>query len=86
MFCYYVPDINKITVKSTGRPCDKRDITLVDSSSTSVDMTLWGKASNLMDGVKWEGVTPPVILVQSKLCGWGSVLMALDWGFLIGTF
>lgn len=40
-----VRECSQITSKSTGRPYDKRDITLVDESSYSVTVSLWGKSA-----------------------------------------
>ncbi|KAJ8097814.1 hypothetical protein POJ06DRAFT_226964 [Lipomyces tetrasporus] len=37
-----VGDCAQITSKSSGRPYDKRDIVLVDSSGVSVQLTVWG--------------------------------------------
>ncbi|KAI1389773.1 replication factor-a protein [Hypoxylon trugodes] len=41
-----VGEVSSITAKSTGRPYDKRELTLVDDSQFSVRLTLWGKTAN----------------------------------------
>ncbi|GAP89554.1 putative replication factor-a protein 1 [Rosellinia necatrix] len=40
-----VGDVSQITAKSTGKPYDKRELTLVDDSNFSVRMTIWGKTA-----------------------------------------
>lgn len=40
-----VGETTSITSKSSGKPYDKRDITLVDDSHFSVHVTLWGKTA-----------------------------------------
>ncbi|KAI1200799.1 replication factor-A protein [Nemania serpens] len=38
-----VGEVSQITAKSTGKPYDKRELTLVDDSQFSVRLTIWGK-------------------------------------------
>ncbi|KAI0019352.1 replication factor-A protein [Xylariomycetidae sp. FL0641] len=40
-----VGEVNQITSKSTGKPYDKRELTLVDNSRYSVRLTIWGKTA-----------------------------------------
>ncbi|KAI0182903.1 replication factor-a protein 1 [Xylaria flabelliformis] len=40
-----VGDVSQITAKSTGKPYDKRELTLVDDSQFSVRLTIWGKTA-----------------------------------------
>ncbi|CAJ2502861.1 Uu.00g102550.m01.CDS01 [Anthostomella pinea] len=40
-----VGEVSQITSKSTGRPYDKRELTLVDDSGFSVRLTIWGKSA-----------------------------------------
>ncbi|KAI0179132.1 replication factor-a protein [Hypoxylon sp. FL1284] len=41
-----VGEVSQITAKSTGKPYDKRELTLVDDSQFSVRLTIWGKLAN----------------------------------------
>ncbi|KAI2640029.1 replication factor-A protein [Xylaria nigripes] len=41
-----VGDVSQIIAKSTGKPYDKRELTLVDDSQFSVRLTVWGKTAN----------------------------------------
>lgn len=41
-----VGDLNQIVAKSSGKPYDKRELTLVDDSQYSVRLTIWGKAAS----------------------------------------
>ncbi|KAI1081180.1 replication factor-A protein [Whalleya microplaca] len=40
-----VGEVSQITAKSTGKPYDKRELTLVDDSQFSVRVTIWGKTA-----------------------------------------
>lgn len=44
-----VADMSQITSKTTQKPYDKRDLTLVDDSGYSVKMTIWGKIATAFD-------------------------------------
>lgn len=41
-----VGEVTQITSKNTGKPFDKRELTLVDDSQFSVRVTIWGKTAN----------------------------------------
>lgn len=45
-----VGETSQITSKTTQNSYDKREITLVDNSSFSIRMTLWGKTANAFEG------------------------------------
>ncbi|KXJ91043.1 replication factor-a protein 1 [Microdochium bolleyi] len=40
-----VGEVSQITSKSTGKPYDKRELTLVDDSQFSIRLTIWGKTA-----------------------------------------
>jgi len=42
-------DVTQIVSKSTGKPYDKRELTLVDDTGFSVRATVWGKTANGFD-------------------------------------
>lgn len=44
-----VAEMSQITSKTTQKPYDKRDLTLVDDSGYSVKMTIWGKTASQFD-------------------------------------
>jgi replication factor A1 len=44
-----VSDVQQITSKSTNKPYDKRELTLVDESGFSVRLTIWGKTALTFD-------------------------------------
>lgn len=50
-----VGEVNQITSKTTAKPYDKRELTLVDNSGYSVRLTIWGNAAQSFD-VKEESV------------------------------
>ena len=52
--------LDQITAKATQRQMTKRDITLIDQSSTAVRLTLWGKQAET-----FEGDGNPVIIVKT---------------------
>lgn len=41
-----VGDLDQIVAKTSGKPYDKRELTLVDDSQYSVRLTIWGKAAS----------------------------------------
>ncbi|KAK4228740.1 hypothetical protein QBC38DRAFT_139870 [Podospora fimiseda] len=45
-----VHEVSQITSKTTNKPYDKRDLTLVDSTGYSVKVTVWGKTATDFDG------------------------------------
>jgi replication factor A1 len=44
-----VAEMSQIVSKSTQKPFDKRDLTIVDDSGYSVKMTIWGKTASTFD-------------------------------------
>lgn len=44
-----VADVTEITSQKTGKPYAKRDLTLADSSLTSVRLTIWGNSATSFD-------------------------------------
>ena len=54
-----VAEVTQITSKSTSKPYDKRELTLVDDSGFSVRLTIWGKTALTFD-------TPPESIVAFK--------------------
>ncbi len=44
-----VAEVTQITSKSTQKPFDKRELTLVDDSGYSVRLTIWGKTATAFD-------------------------------------
>ena len=44
-----VGETNQITSKTTSKPYDKRELTLVDSTGYSVRLTIWGKTASSFD-------------------------------------
>jgi len=44
-----VGDVSSITSQKTGKPYEKRDLTLVDESSYSIRLTIWGKTANTFE-------------------------------------
>ncbi|KAH9999767.1 replication factor-a protein [Xylariaceae sp. FL0662B] len=45
-----VGEVSQITAKTTGKPYDKRELTLVDDSQFSVRVTIWGKTATSFSG------------------------------------
>ncbi|KAH9900153.1 replication factor-A protein [Xylariomycetidae sp. FL2044] len=41
-----VGEVSQITSKNSGKPFDKRELTLVDDSQYSIRLTIWGKTAN----------------------------------------
>lgn len=44
-----VGETNQITSKTTSKPYDKRDLTLVDDTGYSIRLTIWGKTASSFD-------------------------------------
>lgn len=44
-----VGEVNQITSKTTSKPYDKRELTLVDQTGFSVRLTVWGASANSFD-------------------------------------
>uniref|UniRef100_A0A182JRW5 Replication protein A subunit n=1 Tax=Anopheles christyi TaxID=43041 RepID=A0A182JRW5_9DIPT len=57
--CKDVSDLVQFTAKTSGRELRKREITLVDSSNASVQLTLWGD-----DAQNFPTSTHPVVLLK----------------------
>ncbi|KAL5596839.1 hypothetical protein BROUX41_006477 [Berkeleyomyces rouxiae] len=45
-----IGDVASLTSKSTGKPYEKRDVTIVDDTNYSVRVTVWGKTAAAFDG------------------------------------
>ncbi|KAI1822046.1 replication factor-A protein [Xylaria intraflava] len=43
-----IGEVTQITAKSTGKPYDKRDLTIVDDSQFSIRLTIWGKTATAL--------------------------------------
>lgn len=56
-----VGELGQITSKNSGKPFDKRELTLVDDSGYSVRLTIWGKAAAAFD------VNPEAVLAFKGL-------------------
>ena len=56
-------ELSQITVKSTQKQLTKRDVTLVDTSSASIRLTLWGKQAE--DFTEQEAAAKPVIAIKA---------------------
>ena len=56
-------DLTEITAKSTQKQLIKRDLTLVDTSSASVRLTLWGKQAQ--DFNEQEASSNPIIAIKA---------------------
>ncbi|KAI9794150.1 MAG: Replication factor A protein 1 [Candelina submexicana] len=54
-----VGEVSQITSKSTSKPYDKRELTLVDNTNYSVRLTIWGNTATTFD-------TPPESVVAFK--------------------
>lgn len=57
--CKNASDLQMFQAKSTGRDLKKREITLVDQSSNSIALTLWGAEAESFDGS-----SQPVIVIK----------------------
>uniref|UniRef100_A0A182VRB5 Replication protein A subunit n=1 Tax=Anopheles minimus TaxID=112268 RepID=A0A182VRB5_9DIPT len=57
--CKEASDVVQFTAKTSGRELRKREITLVDSSSASVQLTLWGD-----DAQNFPTTTNPVVMLK----------------------
>lgn len=58
-----VKPISKITSKKTNREMAKRDITIVDDTNYSIDLTLWGEAAERFNEKELDGY--PIIAVKA---------------------
>lgn len=58
--CRDVGEVQRFTAKASGRELKKRDITLVDNSNASINVTLWGK-----DAEDFNDYGQPVLLIKS---------------------
>lgn len=58
--CKEVGELQVFTGRTNNREFKKRELTLVDSSNASVQVTLWGD-----DAVNFEGHVQPIILVKN---------------------
>jgi replication factor A1 len=47
-----VGEVNQIVSKTTSKPYDKRELTLVDNSGFSVRLTIWGKTATTFDAME----------------------------------
>jgi replication factor A1 len=54
-----IGEVSQITSKSTSKPYDKRELTLVDDSGYSIRLTIWGKTAMTFD-------SPPESVVAFK--------------------
>jgi replication factor A1 len=59
-----VGPLNEIVSKQSNKPLTKRDLTLVDKSSYSVRLTLWGKQAE-----KWNANDNPVVAFKGVKVG-----------------
>ncbi|XP_053680234.1 replication protein A 70 kDa DNA-binding subunit [Anopheles nili] len=57
--CKDAGDVTRFTAKTSGRELRKRELTLVDSSSASVQLTLWGD-----DAENFPASANPVVLIK----------------------
>jgi len=60
--CHKASEISNITVKSTGTELKKREIHIVDTSNTSVAVTLWGDQAE-----RFDGSTNPVVVIKGAV-------------------
>lgn len=58
--CKDASDVTKLTAKTTGRELTKRDVTLVDDSNSSIQLTLWGD-----EAVNFDCRDNPVIAIKN---------------------
>ncbi|XP_058057306.1 replication protein A 70 kDa DNA-binding subunit [Anopheles bellator] len=58
--CKEAGDVVQFTAKASGRELRKREVTLVDSSNASVQLTLWGD-----DAQNFAAIDNPVVLLRS---------------------
>ncbi|CCU82334.1 replication protein A DNA-binding subunit [Blumeria hordei DH14] len=40
-----IPDCTQTTVRKTGRPCDKRELSIYDESNETIRLTIWGSTA-----------------------------------------
>jgi len=60
--CHKVSDISSVTKRTTGEELKKREISIIDTSNTSINITLWGETAE-----KFEGSSNPVIAIKNAL-------------------
>lgn len=53
-------DLQKFTAKNSGKELQKRELTLVDTSNSSVQLVLWGEQAE-----NFDMYTQPVVLIKS---------------------
>lgn len=58
--CKEASEVQEFVARSSGRELKKREITLVDTSNSSVGLTLWGD-----DAKNFDGFAKPVILLKA---------------------
>ncbi|KAJ1606938.1 Rf-A (OB fold protein) [Cryptosporidium canis] len=56
--------ITTITVKSTGADTQKRDLTIIDKSGHSIDLTLWSERTQLDEGLISQN---PVVAIKNAI-------------------
>lgn len=59
--CREAGELVHFTAKSTNRELKKRELTLVDSSLATINLTLWGEEAE-----NFDGATKPVILLKGS--------------------
>uniref|UniRef100_A0A182QCD7 Replication protein A subunit n=1 Tax=Anopheles farauti TaxID=69004 RepID=A0A182QCD7_9DIPT len=57
--CKQAGEVNQFTAKTSGRELKKREVTLVDSSNASVELTLWGE-----DAQNFPASANPVVQIK----------------------
>jgi len=63
-----VGPLGEITIKSTGEPCTKRNITICDDSNASVELTLWrNQAENFLK--EDDQNRHPILLIKNAMRG-----------------
>lgn len=55
-----VGELSSVTAKSTGKPISKRDLVLVDSSHSTIRLTIWGSMAENLD----TSLVNPVIAIR----------------------
>lgn len=57
-----ISEISEINTRSTGQPRAKRELSILDDSNVSIDVTLWGNKTSLLDGI--YASDHPVVLIE----------------------
>ena len=57
-------EVQELTSKATGRQLKKRDINIVDESSTAITLTLWGTQAE-----QFNGSNNPVLAIKGARIG-----------------